>query len=67
MKVLKNEPEIILRNGKPAAVILKIEDYEELLERLEDAEDVKWLRATRTRPLKFRKFDDFLASVGARV
>lgn len=61
MKTLKNSPEVILRNGKPSAVILKIKDYEKLIERLEDANDIKWLREVRKKPMRFRKLDDFLA------
>ena len=56
----KAEPEIVMRGGKPAAVILDIEEYRSLLERLEDAEDLRMLNAMRKRPLKFRKLEDFL-------
>ena len=56
----KTEPEIVMRGGKPAAVILDIEEYRSLLERLEDAEDLRTLNAMRKRPLKFRKLEDFL-------
>ena len=56
----KTEPEIVMRGGKPAAVILDIEEYRSLLERLEDAEDLRMLNAMRKRPLKFRKLEDFL-------
>jgi PHD/YefM family antitoxin component YafN of YafNO toxin-antitoxin module len=56
----KNEPEIVMRGGKPTAVILSIEEYGKLLERVEDAEDLKALRAMRKRPLRFRKLEDFL-------
>ena len=56
----KTEPEIVMRGGKPAAVILDIEEYRSLLERLEDAEDLRMLNALRKRPLKFRKLEDFL-------
>ena len=56
----KTEPEIVMRGGKPAAVILDIDEYRSLLERLEDAEDLKMLNRMRKRPLKFRKLDDFL-------
>ena len=59
-KSRKKSPEIILRDGKPAAVILDIEDYEEMLERLEDIEDLKALERMRQRPLKFRRLEDFL-------
>ena len=43
------EPEIVTRNGKPVAVIVPIKDYEELLERAEDAEDVAWLKRAEKR------------------
>lgn len=58
------DPEIVMRGGKPTAVILGIDEYRELLERAEDAEDLKMLRAMRKRPLKFRKFEDFLKDSG---
>ena len=53
-------PEIVLREGKPTAVILDINEYQEMLERLEDAEDLKMLEDMRKTPLKFRSLDDFL-------
>lgn len=59
-KTKKRKPEIVLRNGKPSAVILDISDYRRILERLEDTEDLKELEAMRKRPQKFRSFDDFL-------
>jgi hypothetical protein len=58
----RTEPEIVLRGGKPAAVILDIEHYLELVERAEDAEDLRALEAMRRKPLRFRKLDDFLKS-----
>lgn len=60
MKPKGKNPEIILRNGKPAAVILDIDDYREMLERLEDVEDLKTLQEMRKRPLKFRRLEQFL-------
>jgi PHD/YefM family antitoxin component YafN of YafNO toxin-antitoxin module len=39
------KPEVVLREGRPAAVIQDIEAYREMLERLEQVEDL----ATRTR------------------
>lgn len=56
----RKDPEIVMRGGKPSAVILSIEEYRKLLERVEDAEDLKALRAMRKRPLRFRKLEDFL-------
>ena len=40
MKAGNAEPEIVTRNGKPVSVILPIKKYQEMIERLEDAEDV---------------------------
>jgi len=41
-------------------VILDIEAYQEMLERLEDVEDLKMLAEMRKKPLKFKKLEDFL-------
>jgi len=59
-KVGDKVPEFVYRGGKPAAVILDIDKYQEMLERLEDLEDLKMLQAMRKRPLKFRRLEDFL-------
>ena len=54
------ELELVIRNGKPAAVILDIEEYREMLERLEDLNDLHMLKEMRKSPLKFRRLEDFL-------
>ena len=56
----RKAPEIVLREGKPKAVILDIDEYQEMLERLEDLEDLQMLEEMRKKPLKFRSLDDFL-------
>ncbi len=56
----RKPPEIVLKEGKPSAVILDIDEYREMLERLEDIEDLNMLKEMRKRPLKFRKLEDFL-------
>ena len=61
MKTTVLEPEIVTRKGKPVSVILPIKDYEELLERAEDAEDVAWLKRARRKPLHYRPLEDYLA------
>jgi len=61
VKAKRKQPEIIFREGKPTAVILDIEAYQEMLERLEDAEDLKMLTEMCKKPLKFKKLEDFLA------
>ncbi len=60
VKLKNKKPEVIIRNGKPAAVILDIESYKEILERLEDVEDLKMLEKMRAGQLKFKKLGDFL-------
>lgn len=59
-KTKKRAPEIILREGKPSAVILGIDEYQEMLERLENLEDLKLLEEMRKKPLKFRRLEEFL-------
>jgi len=56
----RKPPEIVFREGKPAAVILDIDEYREMLELLEDMEDLKMLDEMRKKPLKFRKLEEFL-------
>ncbi len=60
MKAKAKTPEIVLRNGKPAAVIVPIQDYREMLERLDDVKDLKALSEMRKKPLKFRRLEEFL-------
>jgi hypothetical protein len=38
-----------------------------MLERLEDAEDLRMLRKMRKKPLKFKRLEDFLKEYYARV
>lgn len=59
-KPKQRAPEIIIRDGKPVAVIVDIDEYQKILERLEDIEDLKMLKAMRKRPLKFKRLEDFL-------
>ena len=66
-KSKRRPPEIVLRDGRPAAVILDIDEYREMLERLDDVDDVKMLEEMREKPLKFRKLEEFLAEYHPRV
>jgi prevent-host-death family protein len=61
MKASLSEPEIVTHKGKPVSVIIPIRDYQELLERVEDAEDVAWLKRARKKPLQYRSLEDYLA------
>ena len=67
MKTMLAEPEIVMNHGKPVSVILPIKDYEELLERVEDAADVAWLKRIRRQPLQYRPLADYLAERESKV
>jgi hypothetical protein len=54
-------PDIVVRDGQPVAVMLDIDVYRDMLERLEDAEDLAVLAEMRREPLDFKCLDDFLA------
>jgi len=60
MRANRKKPEIILRDRQPRAFILDIDEYQEMLERLEDAEDLRVLEEMRGKPLEFKKLEDFL-------
>jgi prevent-host-death family protein len=60
LRILKTKPQVVMKDGKPTAVIINIEDYQELLERLEDTEDMADLERMRKGGLEVRKFADFL-------
>lgn len=61
MKATHREPEIVTRNGKPVSVILPIKEYEELLERAEDIEDVAWLKRARSKKLNYLPLEEYSA------
>ena len=66
MKAANAQPEIVTRNGKPVSVILPIKKYQEMIERLEDAEDVAWLKRARRKKLRFRPLEQVLADLPKR-
>lgn len=57
----KAGPEYVVRNGKPVAVILGIEEYRQILEQLDDIEDLKALAELEHQPLELRSFEDYIA------
>jgi hypothetical protein len=61
------EPEMIYKSGKPTAVILPLAQYEDLLERAEDAADLQWLRKTRSQGVSYRPFSEYLKETKRRV
>jgi hypothetical protein len=55
------EPEVVTRNGKAVSVILPIAEYEDLLERAEDASDLKWLKQACAGKLRYRPLEEYLS------
>lgn len=66
MKAVLSEPEIVTRHGKPVSVIRPIKDYEELLERVEDAQDIAWLKQASGKPRHYRPLSAYLAGRKAK-
>ena len=66
MKAANAEPEIVTRNGKPVSVILPIKKYQEMIERLEDAKDVAWLKRARRKKFHFCPLEEVLADLPQR-
>jgi PHD/YefM family antitoxin component YafN of YafNO toxin-antitoxin module len=58
-KAKRKAPEIVLRESKPSAVILDIDEYRKILERLEDAENLKVFEKMKKKTFKFRRLKDF--------
>ncbi|MEW6107022.1 MAG: type II toxin-antitoxin system Phd/YefM family antitoxin [Bacillota bacterium] len=54
-------PRLVVEDGKATAVILDIEVYREMLERLKDLEDLRMLEEIRKRPLDLQRLEDFPA------
>jgi PHD/YefM family antitoxin component YafN of YafNO toxin-antitoxin module len=63
----KRKPQLVIENGEPTAVIIDISEYERMLERLEEADDLAVLEEMRKRPLSFRPLKEFLAEYDPRV
>jgi len=66
MKATLPEPEIVTRKGKAVSVILPIKAYRKIMERLEDAEDVAWLKKARRKPLHYRPLEEVLADLARK-
>ncbi|MCL4485693.1 MAG: type II toxin-antitoxin system Phd/YefM family antitoxin [Nitrospirae bacterium] len=58
--LLKSKPRFVYEEGKPKEVILDIRDWETVLERLEDIEDLAYLESIKNKPLEYRDFEDFM-------
>lgn len=51
-------PKIIFKSGKPAEVILRWRDFQEILEKMEDIYDLSQIKKIKSKKIKFKSFDD---------
>ena len=58
---------VVDEQGRPREVILAIGDYEELLERVEDAEALALLRRLKSEPREYVNLEEALAGLDADV
>lgn len=58
---------VVNEEGKRTGVFLSLDEYQELLERIEDNEALSVLRKMREEPLQTRSFDDFVGENSAHV
>ncbi len=66
MRILA-EPEVVVKNGRPKAVILTLREYRRLLELAEDAYDRRALQTMRRKKGSFRTLEDYLKSRKTRA
>jgi hypothetical protein len=66
VKAALPKPDVATKKGKPVFVILPIKQHQEMIERLEDAEDVAWLKKLRREKLHYRPLEDVLADLAKR-
>jgi len=60
-KARRMTPAVLLKDGKPAFVVLDIRDYREILDKLDDLEDIQFVDRLNKRPRKTRPFEEYLA------
>ena len=61
----RKKPAIVLQNGKPTAVIIDIDQYEEMLEKLQDLEDLAYIEQIKSeRNLEYISLEDYLKEIG---
>ena len=60
MATIETNPQIIIRDGKPRAVILDIRKYEQLLEIAEEKEDLAELKRIKRAKTSFRELREYL-------
>ena len=63
----RRKPQFVVEAGEATAVILDIHDYEQMLERLEETDDLAVLQEMRNKPLILRPLEEFIREYNPRV
>ena len=63
-KALLQKPNLIVRNGKPEAIILALKEYERLLEMAQGKSDLNELKKIKKSKTSFRSLEEY---VGAKL
>ena len=63
MSPIATKPQVIVKNGRPNAVVLNIKDYERLLEALEAKNDLAELNRIKRSSTSFRNIDEYMKRV----
>ena len=58
---LLQKPNLIVRNGKPEAVILALKEYERLLEMAQGRNDLNELKKIKRSKTSFRSIEEYVA------
>lgn len=58
------QPKIIFKSGKPAEVILRWKDFQEILEKMEDVHDLSQIKKIKSKKGKLKNFDDIAKKYG---
>lgn len=63
----KYKPDFIYRGKKPIAVLLKIKDYENILDELEDKADIEYINELKKNGYETIELDSYLSNRGLSV
>lgn len=58
------QPKIIFKSGRPAEVILRWRDFQEILEKMEDVYDLSQIKKIKSKKKHLKDFDDIVKKYG---
>lgn len=58
------QPKIIFKSGRPAEVILRWRDFQEILEKMEDVYDLSQIKKIKSKKGKLKNFENIAKKYG---